>query len=365
MTRIALLTPRLDEGDAVSNDMLGMQDVLRARGHEAVLFAGEWQTAREAFAVKKLASFLKKKTDILLYHYSIAWDVALELFGRLDCVKIIKYHNVTPPEFFDPYHAGIANSCRVGRQFLKKFVELGCDLHLGDSAFNVADLQEAGASEERCRVVPPLHRIERLLGLEADLSVIGEYVMDYPRRIVNFLMVGRIVPNKGYANLIRSFALYREAYNEDSRLLLVGRGDPQLERYHAELHALIDEHGLGDAVIFTGATSEAALKAFYLAADAFVILSEHEGFCVPLVEAMALKTPTVVLGSSAIPETAGDAGLIWEEPDPRLFAASMNRIVTDEQLSQALCERGRRRYREHFTNEKIGARLLDAMSSFL
>ena len=365
MTKIALLTPRLHDGDAVSNDLIGMKDTLCSMGHDARLFAGGSESNVHFYSAKRIPSFLKKDTDILIYQYSIAWDAALELLRKISCVKIIKYHNVTPPEFFEPYHSGIANSCRAGRNLLKNFIQTDCDLLMSVSRYNMQDLLNNGADEKKCLIVPPLHRISKLQKMNADLSILGEYSMNYPNKPVNILMVGRISPNKGYENLIRAFALYRKSFNKNSRLILVGRSDSQLDKYNSRLHSLIEQHNLRGSVIFTGGVSDEALKAFYLSSDVFVILSEHEGFCVPLLEAMSLKIPFVAYGSSAIPETAGGAGIIWDNPDPALFAASINKIIEDEDLSFALGNRGYTHYLKNFTNEKIIETFVSAISSFL
>jgi len=365
MARIALLTPRLHDGDAVSNDLNGMKDVLCSMGHDAKIFAGGSESSVHSYPVKKISSFLKKKTDILIYQYSISWNVALNLFRDLKCIKILKYHNVTPPKFFEPYHPGITNACRVGRDELKNFVNTDCRLFMSVSRFNMQDLLNNGAVEQKCCIVPPMHKISILHVLESDLTVMGEYEKDYPNKQLNILMLGRISPNKGYENLIHSFALYRNFFNRNCRLILVGRSDPQLEKYYSRLSALIEQYGLGGSVIFAGGVSDNELKAFYLAADVFVILSEHEGFCVPLLEAMSLKIPFVAYGSSAIPETAGNSGIIWEKPDPALFAASIDRIVGDEELSYALGNRAHRRYIEKYTDEKIREAFVNAIEPFL
>lgn len=361
MSRVALLTPRLDMRDAVGNDILGMEAVLRDLGHDCRIFAEGWNTDRKVYHVRKLPAFLKSPGDILLYHYSIGWERALQLFEGLTCRKILRYHNVTPPDFFEPYHAGIANSCRVARRLLPRFIAAGCDLYLSNSEFSRRDLLEHGAPEKLTHVVPPFHQIDRLFDMEPDLATLGEYSMDFPRGIANILMVGRIVPNKGYETLIRAFALYHLHYNPSSRLILTGKLDPQLETYYGGLREIIAEHGLAEAVVFTGVVPDNVLKALYLSASLFMTMSEHEGFCVPLVEAMALKIPIVAYGSSAIAETLGDGGLIWEENDPVVVAASLQKILSDPDLGYSLGSAGFARYESVFRAEIIDERLRSAL----
>ncbi len=365
MTRIALLTPRFTSGDAVCNDIAGMQDILSELGHDVRIFADGGEGDREFLAVRKLRGFIRDPSDILIYHYSIAWETALALFRELNCRKVLKYHNVTPPEFFEPYHAGIANACRVGLTQLGEFIRAGCDLGLAASEFNSRDLIREGLPAEQTRVMAPLHRVDDLLNGEADAGALAEFAMDYPRDFTNILMVGRLAPNKGYENLIRAFALYRDAYNPDSRLLIVGRSDPQLDGYYRQLNELMDRLDVREDVIFTGGVTQSELKSMYLSARVFMTLSEHEGFCVPLVEAMAMKLPVIALGRAGVPETAGDGALVWNEPDPALFAASIHRIVSDPDLAFALANRGHARFRGEFNTDRIKGDFLQALEPLL
>jgi glycosyltransferase involved in cell wall biosynthesis len=125
---------------------------------------------------------------------------------------------------------------------------------------------------------------------------------------------------------------------------------------------VVEQLELTDAVVFTGGVSDEALKAYYLVADAFVTVSEHEGFCVPLVEAMSMKLPITAYASTAIPETLGDAGIVWTERNALLMAESIDRLVRDRAVRKALGERGYRRYESLFTNEKVERSFLQAIS---
>ena len=355
----------MQAGDAVGNDCLEMERALSAAGHEVRIFAPVWDRGLDVTHVNQIGAYLRDSSDILIYHYTIAWDVALRLFQELSCRRVIKYHNVTPPEFFAPYHYEYARLCRLGIQQLAEFIAAKPDLYLGDSAFNVEDLIGRGADRERCRVVPPFHKTDALLEREADLDMLASLTPDAFGEVTNLLMVGRIVPNKGYEHLIRSFALYAKAYNRHSRLILAGRQNAMLHLYYQRLRQLIRENDLEGRVLFTGHISDAALKSCYLAAHVFMIQSEHEGFCVPLIEAMAFGVPVVALARGAVAETGGDAALVWDDPDPALFAASAHRVVSDEELRHELGEAGRSWYAERFDNAKIETRLLEALGELL
>ncbi len=362
MTRVALATQCQMEADAVSHDVLGMYRALEARGHDVCIFAHDWQgNVPRVYRFSRIHRWLKGPESLLLYHHAAGWDGGLEAVQRARGKRVVKYHNVTPPEFFDGVHQDFAFACRLGRTQLAALARAGCDRYLSDSAHNMRELLDLGASPSTSAVVPPFHLIARLQRSEADRAVLDAYRDGR----TNLLMVGRVAPNKGHRALLEAFAVYQRDYNRHSRLLIVGREDERLGIYTRALRLRVRELGLEGAVVFTGPLSDRALKSCYLAADVFVIASEHEGFCVPLVEAMALKVPIVALGSTAIPGTVGEAGLVWDEADPYLFAESVHQIVTREEARRALGALGERRYREQFAIEKVRERFLRALEGLL
>jgi glycosyltransferase involved in cell wall biosynthesis len=362
MTRIAILTPSLTSGDAVSNDVLGMHDVLRERGYDVRVFAEGWALDKpRVWPSPQLENFLKQPTDVLIYHYSRGWDPGLDLLRELKCRKIIKYHNVTPPEFLAGYNSDFAAMCLEGRQQLALIARSGSDLYLSDSAYNMRELVAEGAGESKCFVVPPFHHVDRLHSVEPDKSVLNSCSDGK----INICMVGRVAPNKSHPALIEAFAAYHHDYNPHSRLIIVGKEEVRLAKYATLLRAMARRLELPEDIIFTGEVSDRALRAYYAAAHVFMITSEHEGFCVPLVEAMAMKIPIVAYASTAIPETVGTAGLVWEERNPYLLAESIKSIVGDRSVGQALSAMGWRRYAQHFTNARIEAGFLNAINELL
>jgi glycosyltransferase involved in cell wall biosynthesis len=359
--RIAILTPSITSRDAVGNDVLGMYGVLKEVGEVRIYAEGWTLTEPQIFPPSKIRSFLKKPDDILIYHYARGWDPALPLLNSLRCRKIIKYHNITPPEFFARYSADLANLCREGRQQLKPIATSDCDLFLSDSGFNMRELLAEGTLETKSLAIPPFHHIDHLRSIEADAAVLDQFQNGQ----VNVCTVGRVAPNKCHPELIAAFAAYHHEYNPRSRLVIVGKQETRLAKYSALLRALIKRLNLEHAVTFTGEVSDNALKAFYSVADLFITTSEHEGFCVPLVEAMAMKVPIVAYSSSAIPETVGRAGIVWDQRNPFLMAESINSIVSDPSLSAGLASMGWRRYQELFTNDRIRKEFLSGLRTVL
>jgi len=282
----------------------------------------------------------------------------VQLVRELQCRRVIKYHNVTPAEFFSGFSRTDQDLCERGRRELTDLAAAQCELYLSDSSFNMQELIVLGADPSRSFVVPPFHHTDRLLSIDADRTILKKYSHD----MTNILTVGRVVPNKNVHHLIEVFAHYHFDYNNNSRLFIVGKGGEGFTPYPKLLHRVVEKLGLAKAVVFTGAVSDEALKAYYLVADAFVTVSEHEGFCVPLIEAMSMKLPITAYASTAIPETLGDAGVVWTERNPLLIAGSIDLFVRDKTVRDALGQRGYRRYESMFTNQKAEHIFLQAMS---
>jgi glycosyltransferase involved in cell wall biosynthesis len=355
MTRVAILTPTLTFADAVSNDVLTMRDVLSARGHDVRIFAESTNIASETVQQPAAAlSYLNAGDDVLIYHHSIGCADGVETLRAASCRKIVKYHNVTPPEFF----AGISNEherlCESGRSQLKQIVATQPDLYLAASAFNKSDLLAAGSETHKTFVVPPFNQADELRAAEADLDLLDTYHDED----VNLLAVGGVRPNKGHADLIEAFATYYYNFNSQARLFIVGAENKAFEPYAAKLAEMIDWWSIDARVVFTGEVSRETLKSYYLMADALLMTSEHEGFCVPLVEAMALKVPIIAYASTAIPETAEDAALTWDKRDRYLLAQSIDLLQRNEEARMELVYRGSRRYEENFSNYAIERQFL-------
>jgi glycosyltransferase involved in cell wall biosynthesis len=363
MTRIGILTPSITSGDAVSNDVLGMLDVLKRSGeHDVRVFAEGWTLDKpRVWPASQVRTFLRKRTDILIYHYSRGWDPGLDLLHDLKCQKIVKYHNVTPPEFFAAYSSDYAAMCADGRRQIELVARAGCDRYLSASAYSMRELIAAGAPAADSFVMPPFHHIDQLDTVEADKKIVNQF--NDGRR--NICMIGRVSPNKGHAALIEAFAAYYREYDQNSRLIIVGKEESRLARYSKLLRELAKGLDVADKVVFTGEVSQRALKAYYRVANVFMITSEHEGFCVPLIEAMALGVPIVGYASTAIPETVGAAGLVWEDHNPYLLVESIDAVVKQQPVAAGLRQAGWQRYRQHFTNAQIEQTFVTAIHPVL
>jgi glycosyltransferase involved in cell wall biosynthesis len=337
----------LTYGDAISDEMLEIQKVLREQGHNSEIFtrffdprlAGLRRDYRE---YRKLSS----SRNIVIFHFSIGSPVS-KLFFRVPDRKIMIYHNITPHEFFVDWHRILARECYKGRLEIRLFVDK-VDLALGDSDFNRRELEAAGYP--RTGVLPIL----------MDLGKFDRPGDPVTRRIfgdgkTTLLFVGRVIPNKKFEDVIKVFHFYKKYFNPDSRLILAGdyRG---LERYLASLLDLVARLGVRD-VHFSGHVEFSELAAFFDLADVYVSLSEHEGFGVPLLEAFTRKIPVVGFDAGAVGETMNGGGVLVKKKDFFRIAALVDVLVRDKDLRRSVVE-GQLQALEKFSRENVGRILL-------
>jgi L-malate glycosyltransferase len=328
LRRIHQVLATLGYGDAIGHEVLGIQRVLRRAGYESDIFV---ETADHR--VESLTRDYRELVDasdpdnLLLHHFSIGSKASRTAFALPDRMALI-YHNITPPEYFVGVHRRLARQCFRGRRELHAYVDR-CDLALGDSEFNRQDLEGLGFPRTAVLpVVPGFSHLER----EPNRLV----ARDFDDTWTNIVFVGRVIPNKRIDNLIRFFHAYHTVFNPRSRLLIVGaqRG---FERYLASLHQLAATLGATD-IEFIGHVSDEELVAFYDVADLFLCASEHEGFCVPLVEAFYMEVPVLAYAATAVPTTMDGAGVLFDTREPLEVARLMDAIVADRDLQQRIVE---------------------------
>ena len=355
--RVAILVAVLGERDAVGTDAREMAAAM-AR-HDVRLFATASHGAgRSAEPVEALAPLLDDPRTILIYHFAFGWPAGVEILRRARCRRVVRYHNVTPPGFFAGWSEEYEASCRAGRAEIATIAALGCELHLCDSPFNAEDFLAAGVPRERTAVLAPFNRLDRLIATPADLAL-----LDAATPAATWLAVGRLAPNKAHLALFDAFAAYLDRCEADARLLVIGGRDARLGVYNDALLARVATLQLSSHVQFLHDVDESVLKAAYLRADALVSLSGHEGFCVPLIEAMALGVPVIALDAGAQAWTLGGAGLLWPVAEATVIAASVERLRGDAELRHELRERGYARVATAFAPPVLEQRLVDCMDA--
>ena len=317
----------LGYGDAIGNEVLGIQRVLRDAGYQSEVFV---QTAEPS--VEHLTLHYSELRDashpdnILIHHFSIGSRASRMAYALPDRMVLI-YHNITPPEFFVDVNKELVKLCFRGRRELALY-KSRCDLALGDSEYNRQELDALGFSPTGVLpVVPGFDHLEA-----TDFRTAGAFADDW----VNVLFVGRVIPNKKFEDVIRAFHAYKTFFNPRSRLLLVG-SHAGFERYVAMLHGLIRRLDARD-VHLVGHVSNAELAAYYEIADIFVSASEHEGFCVPLIESFYMGIPVLAYAATAVPTTMDGAGVLYTNKDPLHLAALINAIVDDPGVTARIIE---------------------------
>ena len=357
--RTLLLIPTFQPNDAVGNDVLGMYEMLQGAGYDTTLFAQFVHPTHE-----KITKVLRSESDgpwddpnaILIYHHAIDWDLGERVLARSKNKIVIKYHNVTPAHFYSNYAEHYYWACIRGIQATERLAKIQGTWIWGDSAYNAQEFAALGVPEERCRVVPPIHRIDDLARTPFDAVVTGAY----RDPVANILFVGGIRPNKGHAKALEVFTSLRQFTDSPVRLLFVGNFDPNLKSYMDELRAYIAQLDLveGEDVVFATSVSPSQLRAYYMTASVFLCVSEHEGFCVPLVEAMAFRVPIVAWGTTAVGETAGGCGWIVDRYDPEELAKGVAQVIDNPTTAREFAARGRCRYETVFQKPAIERKLL-------
>ena len=265
--------------------------------------------------------------DVLVIHYSAYAPALAEQLERPQRTVLVS-HNITPAEWFWDHDAVTAVNCEVGRSELPRFAR-AADVAVGVSAFNARELAAAGARETA--VIPIL----------VDPAALGAPVSPPPAGgPPEILFVGRLTPHKRHDLALRALSLYRAQHAPGARLTFVG--SPLSATYRDRLVELADRLAPG-AVRFESGLSAAALADRWRAAHAFLCLSEHEGFCIPLLEAFHFGVPVIARPAGGVPEVAGDAALLVEDADPAVAAELLHLVVSDTELAGALRERGRGR----------------------
>ena len=345
--------PAAHAGDAIGDSARRVRDLLRGLGHEADLYA---LTIDDALAgdVRPFAEPTARLGDITIFHYALPSPMTAA-FASLDHRRVLQYHNVTPASYFAPYDVGLFRLAALGRQELATLVG-HVDLALGDSEYNRLELESLGFSPtgvfpiavDTARITRPsaVPALERMLDDE----------------LVNILFVGRIAPNKKIEDHIRLAECYKRYVDAYYRFIFVGRYDV-VPRYYATVRALMTEFNLlHDRFIFTGPVPDDELAVYYRHAAVYVSLSEHEGFCVPLVEAMAADVPILAYSAAAVPDTLGGAGVQFAPKDLEQAAELLGALVFDDEL-RANVIAGQRRRLQDFGDARIVRELETVLQS--
>jgi L-malate glycosyltransferase len=321
-------------GDAIGDHARRVQAVLRGMGHAAELYALTIDSELRD-VVRPFGHRDARCGDVTILHFTLP-SAMTEAFASLPRGRVLQYHNITPGHFFDPYDAALARLVRVGRQHLATLAGR-VDLALGVSEYNRLELEAMGFAPtgvmpiaiDTDRLTKALHR-----------PALEEVLHD---GLDNFLFVGRIAPNKKIEDYVKLAEHYRRYVDPDYRFIFAGRYDA-VPHYYSTVRALIREYDFPpDRFVFTGPVPNEELATYYRTARVYVSLSEHEGFCVPLLEAMAADVPVLAYASTAIPDTLGGAGVQFSPKDLEFAAELLGVLASDEGVRLRVIEGQRKR----------------------
>ena len=346
MKIIQLLT-NLNWGDAIGNDVLAIDDTLRSAGYDCSIMAF---TINEKLADRAENVDLSSigPEDVVLFHKATG-DILTNRIAELPCRKGMIYHNITPAHFFLPYDAVMAWNLDRGRRQLKKYAGQ-MDFAWGDSEFNCRELRKAGAKNVSVRPV-----FFNTSSAEADPEIQQKLRDEKGTKI---LFIGRIAPNKKYENIIKAYHHFINLKDGDAKLYLVGSWEG-LEKYYAKLKGFAADLNLSDKqVVFTGRVSEEEKAAYLEGSDVLLCMSEHEGFCVPVLEAAEHDLPVVAYTKGAVPDTLGDNGLLVYKKDYEAIANIIDKVCSNMNFRNEVINK-QKTNAERFDRKKTEKRVID------
>lgn len=365
MVAIHQFIPTFAPRDAIGTHARHAQHILRDMGLASEIYAGGYRGTRPG-QVRPYRSFSRRarsgaraaaERTWLLYQLSTGSPLFDFLMSRPER-KLVNYHNITDASLYRAWEPVVAVELAEGRRQLGELAGR-VDMGIAVSEFNRADLEVAGYAHTT--VAPVLVDLEAARA-DPDPATTAALERAKSGGGVDWLFVGRVAPHKCQHDVVRAFATYRALYDGRARLHLVGGTGSHaylvaLERYVAAL-------GLAGAVTIAGSVRQPVLAALYRSADVFVCLSEHEGFCVPIVEAMREGLPVVALGAAAVPETVAGAAVLLGAKDPLTVAAAVHLVTSDGALRRRLVDAGVERASQ-FTLERASRRFRTVIEEFL
>ena len=347
--------PAAHKGDAIGDSARRMRGLLRRMGHASEIYALTIDDELKG-DVRPFADPAAPDGDLTIFHFALPSPMT-DAFGRLPRGRVLLYHNVTPASYFAPYDPALFRLASIARQELSTLVDR-VDLALGVSEYNRLELEATGfASTGVLPLAVDLSRVTQPTRRPALEKILDD---DF----VNFLFVGRIAPNKKIEDHIRLAEHYKRYVDAYYRFIFVGRYDA-VPRYYATIRSLMSEYRLLNArFVFTGPVPDEDLAVYYRHAAVYISLSEHEGFCAPLLEAMATDVPILAYSAAAVPETLGGAGVQFAPKDMEYAAELLGALAFDDDL-RAQVIAGQRRRLSDFGDARIERDLASLVAGYL
>lgn len=351
--KILLMHQTITKYDAIGNDIAYMYRLFQ-KNSECFVYC-EFLKAEGFLNLgrKEAEELLADKENLVVYHHSGYWAEGEEMLEKAECRMMIRYHNVTPPEFFLDYSPFYRLQCEKGRKQTATLLQRHPGAFwLCDSAFNRTDIPEV--PEERTAIIHPFHNLDMWENVNPDESVLESLQNS---KGIKVLFTGRVVPNKGHLELVKMAENYRDNYGEVLQVYIVGKFDDSVKPYTKEVLYRIQAAGLKDSVHFIGEITDESLLAYYKGCDYYVSFSNHEGFGVPFIEAQKLGLPLIVKDAAAAKEVVGENQLTFGG-DVNLYSAAIAYLEEHPEIKKELVRAGLKNCTERFNNVKAGERLL-------
>lgn len=356
---VAILHQTVTNHDAIGNDIEAMFQIMSEHGACLVYAENQLNTKVSYIQKEQLLDWIQDEENLVIYHHSVFWQEGEDILDQCRCKLIIRYHNITPPEFFQPYNAHHTSQCKLGREQTKRLEQKFPQAYwLLASHYNGEDISNVG--DDHRFVCAPFHKIESWSHTQPDEEILSQLIYN---PACNILFVSRVAPNKGHLFLLEMLALYRAYFDDQIKLHIIGKFDDGLQGYNDEIKAYIQTHHLQDNLNFVGEVTDSILVSYYLGCDFFVCASDHEGFGVPLIEAQYFKLPVIAKASSAISETLGQEQIVLGN-SPKDFAAAISVLQKNRAYYHYLQQEGRKNYDTRFTNDILKGRLNAAFKKF-
>ena len=351
---IVIMTPTLASHDAIGNDLESMHNILVKKCNCKIYVETNCTNNIKHIKIKALNKIINNVNSIIIYHHSVYWEEGEKLLKKAKSRIVFRYHNITPPSFFEKYNEEYRNLCGMGREQTNRFIRDFPDAFwLCDSIYNTEDL--LGVPKEKISVCPPFNKTEEWTKAKPDMKILHELNSSSD---INLLFVGRIVPNKGHLFLIDVVNSYVRNFGSGIRLRIIGTFIEGIDGYNQKIHNKINSLNLKNNIEFIGKVNDATLLSYYMGSDFFVSASEHEGFFVPAAEAQYLNLPVIARNSCAVPETMGENQVLLHD-DPKQYAAAIHLLHNNYYYYDFIRTNGYMNYKERFLNKMIAGKFLD------
>lgn len=347
--------------DAIGNDILKQYESLESAGYKVYLYAQSYNAVAgfRKLNLKKLAQLLEDPATILIYHHGNYWEDGEYFLSIAKCYTIMRFHNITPAHYYADYAKEIADHNEKGLAQTISFIKNKVfDAYLSTSDYNKTILMGLGANKSQIAIVAPFNNLDVFDNYDFNGHLIQDQLT---KGTFNLLFVGRIAPHKGHLFLIEVMKNYVSKYSDKICLNIIGGLDPKVSNYYETLLRKIAAYQLDEVIHIHQDVSHTDLYSFFLSTHLLTIASEHEGFCVPVIEAQKLRIPVLALKRTAVPYTIGDNQVTIEDADPAYFAAAIHSLRKRKDFLAYLAEEGTKNVKQ-YTNTSLSQKLRNYIS---